>query len=302
MSREASANSAGLEPGEGPSRPKTPSGQDQGALTSGMQELQEGAYGSDRDYRVGSPHLRHWSLHTSLVSLLRSVVRRLTAAGLPADALEMGAGHGGFTEPMLAMGWSVTATEMSRPSIDRLKELFGMNERFSACFDPDGSLDAVGSRRYALIMAVSVLHHVPDYVALVEHAVTQYLLPGGAFVSLQDPLWYPSVPAATRRVERAAYLSWRVLRGDYREGAATLGRRLRGVYNELKPGDMVEYHVVRQGVDQDALVRTLTGRFERCSLSRYWSTPAAPWQRLGTALGLRNTFALVAEGYSPDRE
>lgn len=59
---------------------------------------------------------------------------------------------------------------------------------------------------------------------------------------------------------------------------------------------MTEYHVVRQGVDEQALVTFLTTAFSHVDVLRYWSTQAAPLQRLGEKLGLRNTFGIEATG------
>jgi hypothetical protein len=63
---------------------------------------------------------------------------------------------------------------------------------------------------------------------------------------------------------------------------------------------MVEYHVVRDGVDQDSIKRLLQPRFESVTLASYWSTHAPIWQSLGERLGLRNTFAVQAHGHLTD--
>jgi 2-polyprenyl-3-methyl-5-hydroxy-6-metoxy-1,4-benzoquinol methylase len=46
--------------------------------------------------------------------------------------LEVGAGHGGFAKPALAMGCEVTAVDMSGPSIEELKRRFGTNPKLKA--------------------------------------------------------------------------------------------------------------------------------------------------------------------------
>src|ERR1700761_559927 len=108
-----------------------------------MRQVQETHYDADVDYRHGSPHLTHWALYDKLVDLVREEIRRLDAAGLDLDVLEVGAGHGGYTEPVLAAGCAVTAVEMSRPSLDRLTARYGTNDRFRAVHDPDGTLSTV---------------------------------------------------------------------------------------------------------------------------------------------------------------
>ncbi len=60
---------------------------------------------------------------------------------------------------------------------------------------------------------------------------------------------------------------------------------------------MVEYHVVRQGVNHREIVVRLKPRFERVELVAYWSCVSPAFQRLGEVLDIANSFALWAEGY-----
>jgi hypothetical protein len=60
---------------------------------------------------------------------------------------------------------------------------------------------------------------------------------------------------------------------------------------------MVEYHVVRNGVDERALRALLDPSFGEVHVIPYWSNQARVAQRLGRRLGLANQFALVAEDH-----
>lgn len=264
-----------------------------------MENLQESTFDATYDYRRGSPHLAHPQLYEPLVAKVLRSLQLLRSRELDPTVLEIGAGHGGYTEPVLASGGKVTATEMSRASLARLEERFGTNQHFRGAFDGDGSLRALGDDQFSLVLCASVLHHIPDYVGFVRHLVSRHLKTGGSFLSIQDPLWYPSVSAQTRFFDRFAYLSWRATRGNYRKGARTLLRRLGGVYDETDPADMVEYHVVRQGVDQHALGAMLSREFKEVEMETYWSAHAAVWQWAGDRAGLRNTFTLLAHGHLP---
>ncbi|HEV2070488.1 MAG TPA: class I SAM-dependent methyltransferase [Acidimicrobiales bacterium] len=257
-----------------------------------MPNLQEVVFSKNVDYRVGSPHLAHAGLNDRLVQLLSQVVRDLKQREMPLTVLEIGAGHGGYTEPALAFGCSVTATEMSRSSAEALRDRFSTNEHFAVVFDPDGSLDVVGTQRFSLVLCSSVLHHIPDYLSFIEHSCSRHLAVGGSFLSIQDPLWYPDLGRPTRTLSRAAFLSWRVTQGHYKRGILTLSRRVRGVYDDDQPSDSVEYHVVRQGVNQHAVMEYLQGAFEDARLTRYWSTQARAWQYAGEIAKLENTFAV----------
>jgi SAM-dependent methyltransferase len=264
-----------------------------------MQRFQELAHPAGHNYRTGSPHLTHLHLYERLVATLRQAMGDTVARGLPATMLEIGAGHGGFTEPALAYGWRVTATEMSRPSIDHMRERYDANPSFRAVFDEDGSLTALGGERFALILCASVLHHIPDYLQAIRSAVERHLLPGGAFVGLQDPLWYPSLSRTTHTASDIAYLSWRLTQGNYLRGIKSRLRWLRGAYDDANPSDLVEYHVVRSGVDHRRIQVELARRFDSAAILPYWSTQSRAWQRAGEALHLKNTFAALALGYRP---
>jgi SAM-dependent methyltransferase len=256
--------------------------------------MQVAAYDATVDYRIGSPHLSHWRLNTWLTTLLRQHVVALEARGLPLTALEIGSGHGGFTEVLLSAGCHVLAVEASEPSVTVLQERFGLNPGFTASFTPDGSLDAV-TGTYSMGLCVSVLHHIPDYLEFLNQ-LSDRIAVGGSIVAMQDPVWYPRMSSLTHRFDRASYLVWRLKQGEFRRGLASLSRRLRGQLDETKPGDMVEYHVVRSGVDEQAVRECLEARFDHVELLPYWSNQMAAAQRLGEILKLHNTFGIVATG------
>ncbi|MGI8757458.1 MAG: SAM-dependent methyltransferase, partial [Acidimicrobiales bacterium] len=161
-------------------------------------------------------------------------------------------------------------------------------------FDPDGSLRVLGDERFSVVVCSSVLHHFPDYMGFLGGPMLEHLRPGGSFFSLQDPLWCPAVGAVARKMDRWAYLAWRVTRANYRRGLATFGRRTRGVYDEENPADMVEYHVMRQGVDQEGIRALLGQHFTEVEVGSYWSTASPFLQRLGERLGRPNTFYVLA--------
>jgi SAM-dependent methyltransferase len=260
-----------------------------------MQEKQELFYTAETDYRAGSPHLAHHVLYDRLVGILRQTLRDLKTAGLPLSVLEIGAGHGGYTEPALAAGCHVTAVEMSRPSLAGLAENFGSNTNFKGVFDPDGTLAEAGSG-FSLILYVSVLHHIPDYLEALTQASSR-LVPGGALLSLQDPIWYPRQSKLARGVDRAGYYAWRLPRGNWKRGVGAVVRRTRGTLDEDNPSDTVEYHVVRNGVDESAIRGLLLKDLAAVQIIPYWSNPSAAVQWIGTRLRLRNTFGILATGY-----
>jgi SAM-dependent methyltransferase len=260
--------------------------------------LQEAHYRSGIDYWKGSPHLTHRALYDRLVEVLRQSIQKLADQRLPLRVLEVGAGHGGFTEPALAMGCEVTAVDMSGPSIEELQRRFGTNPRLKAIYDPEGTLCDVDGD-YTLLMFVSVLHHIPDYISFLEKA-SQRIAAGGSLVTLQDPAWY-SRHRVAHHAEQAAYFGWRLTQGDYASGLRTRLRRMHGIIDEKNPSDVVEYHVIRDGVDDEAVLSFARESFAEVTFIPYWSSQLGVAQYLGERSGLRNSFGIVAHGYSPDR-
>lgn len=268
---------------------------DLSAAPAGMGGLQERVHGEGFDYDAGSPHLAHPRLRAAILTEIRTLVRQQFARSGRCRVLEVGAGHGAFTDHVLAMGAEVTITEMSRPSLELLRTRFRHNDRAAFLLDPDGEAVFGLGQQFDLILCVSVLHHIPDYLGFVERVVG-LLGPGGAFASFQDPMWYPRLGRVRVRLDRAMYLAWRVGNGNVRRGIGTQLRRWRGVLDETNPSDMVEYHVMRQGVDEQALTELLRERFDAARLWPYFSSQGRWMQALGTRWRAPQTFALVATG------
>ncbi|MDQ0714216.1 hypothetical protein QFZ55_003668 [Streptomyces luteogriseus] len=120
------------------------------------------------------------------------------------------------------------------------------------------------------------------------------IVPGGAFLSAQDPLWYPRRSRVSMSLDRNAYFLWHLGQGELRRGLATRLRRVRGVYDDTNEADMVEYHVVRDSVDEDALRDLLAPHFATVEVRRYWSTQSGLLQAVGERLFPPTTFGLVA--------
>src|SRR4051794_26288516 len=104
-----------------------------------MSKLQETDYGAGRDYAYGSPHLTHPQLTARIEGQLRSLVGELVAVHGKCRVVEVGAGHGTFTETLLAAGATVAVTEMSAPSAAVLAEKFADDPACTVVHDPEGT-------------------------------------------------------------------------------------------------------------------------------------------------------------------
>lgn len=255
---------------------------------------QDNWHADGHDYDKGSPHLRHPQLRRMVDSRIARMVARQIAATGSCHVLEIGAGHGNFTDRLLAAGATVTVTETSRASAAVLSERFAHDDRVTVVHDETGEsiFDTTGD--WDAFVAISVLHHIPDYLGFLDR-VAGRIRPGGSMFSVQDPLFYPRLSGLTHRMDRGAYFLWRIGQGDMKRGLATRWRRLRGIYDEQQPSDLVEYHVVRQGVDEEAIRELLAPRFEDFELFTYWSTQAPLLQKLGEKTSLRTSFGFWAQ-------
>jgi SAM-dependent methyltransferase len=255
---------------------------------------QDAGHGEGHDYVKGSPHLRHDKLRKMVEDRLTAAVCMTIVRQRSCHVLEIGAGHGTFTDCLLRAGAKVTVTEASNASARMLREKFAGNDRVEVFYDETGEEMLASGRTFDAASCIAVLHHIPDYVAFVDR-LTQRLRPAGWFFSVQDPLWYPRLPKRVHRSQRGAYLVWRLGQGNYGTGLKTRLRRMKGVYSETEASDLIEYHVVRDGVDEEALRSLLTPRFSTVDVFKYWSTQSPLFYRMGVRAGMASEFGILAQ-------
>jgi len=98
--------------------------------------------------------------------------------------LEVGAGHGTFTEILSARGARVVATDVSQRCADVLRERFAGDERVTVVH---GGADAVaGLPPFDSAVLINVLEHIPDDDGALSDLATT-LKPGGRLI-----LWVPA--------------------------------------------------------------------------------------------------------------
>lgn len=248
-------------------------------------------------YLDGAPHLKHAALRELYGGLLIEVVDEARRHSSPPRALDLGAGEGSATLPLLELGASVTAVDLSRAQLDRLTARCSrypgnLETRCEDVLESIRSLRESG-KRFDVVVANSFLHHVPDYLGLIREAAA-LLTDHGQFFSFQDPLRYDSVGKGSRLFSELAYASWRIFKGDVLRGLARRFRRQRGVFLEDCAADNAEYHVVRSGVDHEAVGRLLVASGFECRIVKYFSTQVLLWQTVGQRAGIESTFAVLA--------
>lgn len=259
----------------------------------------EAVYDSEKaqDYVDGAPHIKHYMLRELYGELVVDVYNFATNHTSTPKVLDLGAGEGSVTLPFLELGAKVTAVDISEDQLENLKAkaadyVENIEVRCQDVFEATKSLQSDGDK-YDIIVANSFLHHIPDYQKLIRQSIS-LLSPYGQFFSFQDSLRYDSVGKINRIFSKSAYFSWRIFKGDVLGGLKRRLRRSRGIYLEDCPEDNAEYHVTRNGVDQEAILKLLTNHDFECEIIRYFSTQSSLWQPIGKKLGIENTFGLIA--------
>ena len=245
----------------------------------------------------GSPHRRHAVVRARYARLAAEVFARARSFTPVPHVLDLGAGDGAVTRTFLELGARVTAADVSAHQLAVLAE---RNHDFAdrlavATGDAAATLDALrrDGTRFDIVTAVSFLHHIPNYLPIVEAAV-DLLEPHGQLFVFQDPMRADTLTTRNAILARIAYAAWRIRRPDAAGGIRRYLRRRRGVWLDDCAADNVEYHELRGGVDQHAIVALLGGLGFETRVVYYFATQSPLWQRIGERLGARNKFALVA--------
>jgi SAM-dependent methyltransferase len=248
-----------------------------------------------KEYIDGAPHIKHDSLRKLYGKLVVQAFDNATRYTKIPKVLDLGAGEGSVTLPFLELGAKVVAVDISSNQLDALKtKCNNFGDMLEVrCEDIIDTLKN-NSEKYDIIVVNSFLHHVPDYLGMIREA-TMILNPHGQFFSFQDPLRYDSVGKATMTFSKLAYFSWRVLKGDVIGGLRRRIRRSRGIYLEDSIHDNAEYHVTRNGVDQDAIRVLFEDQGFDCNIVSYFSTQSRMFQPIGAMLSMENTFAVLAQ-------
>jgi SAM-dependent methyltransferase len=225
----------------------------------------------------------------------------------PPHALDLGAGSGNVTAHLLTLGARVTAAEVSPHFIELLRSRFGDAVQTTQINGVD--LEGLPDGAFDIVTLYSVLHHIPDYLAIVDE-IARVLRPGGVVYfdhEVNEEYWRSDG-------------CW----AEFRRVAAEHRRREPGLWNPhrrrwqrfLVPGNYVhalhrlrdpEYMLRREGdihvtVDDHVEWPKLIERAEACGMSIVRSVdylnysahyPVEVWERFRDA-GCTNMRCVVA--------
>jgi len=128
-----------------------------------------------------------------------ATVRGVSRGGM--RALDVGAGTGNLTRHLLAGGARVTAADLSAGCLAVVRERFGETGRVETALLDGLGLTEFDDATFDLAACYSVLHHVPDYLALVREMGRVVRRGGVVFLDHErhDASWLPNA-------ERDAFL------------------------------------------------------------------------------------------------
>lgn len=248
-----------------------------------------------KKYIDGAPHIKHASLRKLYGKLVIQAFDSAVLYTTRPKVLDLGAGEGSVTLPFLDLGAKVVAVDISSSQLDSLKaKCSHFGDMLEVRCEDINHMLKINRDKYDIVVFNSFLHHVPDYLEMIRNAAMA-LNNHGQLFSFQDPLRYDSAGKGAMNFSKLAYFSWRIFKGDVIGGLRRRIRRSRGIYLDDSVHDNAEYHVTRNGVDQDSIRVFLEGQGFDCNIVRYFSTQSSLFQHIGARLNMKNTFAVLAQ-------
>ncbi len=110
--------------------------------------------------------------------VLTTAVEAIRTGSKPPRALDLGCGSGNLTHHLLELGTEVVSADVSVGFLQLIEKKFSQTGR-SETLELNGTdLSNIGSEQFDLVATYSVLHHIPDYIKIVEE-MCRILRPGG---------------------------------------------------------------------------------------------------------------------------
>lgn len=247
-----------------------------------------------RNYNRYSPHIIHASLTALYGKLAFDVYNYAVKYSNNIRVLDLGAGQGFACLPFLRLGAKVTAIDSSNTQLDVLRYMcrdFRHNLELR-CEDVTKTLK-MKECSFDVVLASSFLHHIPDYLGMIKDSIP-LLTAHGQFFFFEDPLRNDAIGVFAKLFSDVSYFSWRIFERDLWGGIKRRIRRSKGIYLSDSVQDNAEYHVTRNGVDQDAILALFDQAGFESEILRYFSTQNRLFQPIGEAMGIKNAFSIIA--------
>lgn len=202
-----------------------------------------------------------------LYGALREAVAAVQTGANPPTALDFGCGSGNLTRHLIDLGVHTVSADVSDEFLKAIERKFSATGRSQTLKLNGTDLSNVPDGRFDLVATYSVLHHVPDYLAIVDE-MCRVLKPGGVLYLDHEATeaYYERPPAYVEFLKKARpRVNWRRL--------ASLALDVRGYV-----------HILRRLRDR---------RYKREGDIHVWPDDHIEWDRIEQVLSLQH-FEIVA--------
>lgn len=136
---------------------------------------------------------------------LTKIVSMLGKSSGDFHALDFGAGTGNLTNHLINLGLNVTAADLSKKCLEVVASRYGC----TTILLENGSTKALSSNSYDLVCLYSVLHHVPDYLALLSE-LDRICKPGGIiYIDHENsPLYWEKLDDFQKLYKKISRTDW----------------------------------------------------------------------------------------------
>ncbi len=109
---------------------------------------------------------------------LESSLSAVRTSNAPIDALDIGCGSGNLTRHLLELGAHVVSADVSDGFLELVEKQFSFTGRVATLKINGTDLSNVDDDQFDFVATYSVLHHIPDYMAMVQE-MCRVAKPGG---------------------------------------------------------------------------------------------------------------------------
>ncbi len=113
-----------------------------------------------------------------LKQTLASAVEAITTNSQPRKALDFGCGSGNLTSHLIDLDLEVTASDVSPKFLQLVSHKFNQSGKLKTLELNGENLNQIDNDTFDFVATYSVLHHVPDYLAIIDEML-RVLKPGG---------------------------------------------------------------------------------------------------------------------------
>ncbi len=146
-----------------------------------------------------------------LRGMLREALEAVQTEAKPVKALDFGCGSGNLTQHLIDLGAATTSADLSEDFLKDIRRKFS-GSALSETLQLNGKdLSNVPDACFDLVATYSVLHHVPDYLTIVQE-MCRIIKPGGVLYVDHEvtDTYYERPPAYTEFLQKARPpVNWR---------------------------------------------------------------------------------------------